>query len=877
MTGLSSFEEHVSTRFQLYNGLFLQLPFAQVRSAAILLPLFADFVREGLESGEEPRVLVDRFFAERLGKPPESDRIDLLFRFLQLVERQVVLFDAVEDAAFRHIHPPEGPGSLRDLQTRVQRDGREDEYDAVLDDFEVRIVLTAHPTQFYPDEVLTILSELSKAIARDDVREVSDLLLQMGQTRFRNRRKPTPLDEAQSLMWFMEHVFYNVVPRVQLSLVSGVDTPSSDSLRRSPNLSLGFWPGGDRDGNPFVTSDLTLEIGDLLRSTVLRLYEQDLLELARRLTFDGTTELVDRALDRIRRTRAPLVRSASGTESAWIDRSSEGYAAAKEFLEELIVIRERVRDRHLGLYLDRVDELIAKVRIFGFHFASMDLRQHRGVHETLVAELLEALAEHRLVSLDAPYPELSEDARVRALDDAAAAISRMTHQVEKILPEGFGKDTIRSLRAARELQERNGEPGVHRYIVSHSRFASNALEVRILAIAAGWDPDDLRLDIVPLFETITDIEAATDTMGHLYAHPAYRQHLTARGGRQHIMLGFSDGTKDGGYLLANWRILEAKARLSEQAVSEGLTVIFFDGRGGPPARGGGNSHKFYRSLGQRVRSNAIHLTVQGQTVSSKFGNRDNAMHNLEQLITAGLENRLFPRQERDGAEDADLIESLARASGDAYRTLREHPSFVSYLEQLTPLRYYGESNVGSRPSSRKQSSKLSLDDLRAIPFVGAWSQMKQNVPGYFGVGSALEAAAEADGGKALRELYRHNYFMRAVIENAMQSLSKTWFALTAFIRQDAEFGEFWQILADEAERSSRMFRSLSDSRELLEHDPMTRQSIRLRERMIHPVLAIQQYALAVLRNGADEDSAEIHRKLVIKSMAAIVNASRNSV
>jgi phosphoenolpyruvate carboxylase len=440
-------------------------------------------------------------------------------------------------------------------------------------------------------------------------------------------------------------------------------------------------------------------------------------------------------------------------------------------------------------------------------------------------------------------------------------------------------DTVESLVAAREIQAAGGSRALHRYIISNTRGAANILEVLFLARIAGYAAGSIDLDVVPLFETVQDLSAAHAIMNRLYDLPLYRQHLASRGNRQHIMLGFSDGTKDGGYMTANWLIYRTRRVLSEAAAENGITLIFFEGRGGPPARGGGKTHQFYRGMSRATAGEEIHLTIQGQTISSNFGTPAAARYNLEQLVTAGLETRILPEDFQELTEEQrDLLEELSRDSLQVYRQLKERPDFLPYLEEMTPLVYYGQANNASRPTSRSSGGKLRLEDLRAIPFVGAWSQMKQNIPGYFGFGSALERAIGAGKRDDLRRLFRDHLFFRTLVENSMQSLSKVNFSLTRFLAEDERFADVWKTLEEEMLRTRKLLLEVASAEQLLPGDAAIRESIALRETIVFPVLVIQQYALAKLReNDLPESEREANRKLVVKSMAAIVNAGRNAV
>jgi phosphoenolpyruvate carboxylase len=907
MKNYAAFTEQVAMKFQIYNGLFLNLPFPDVKSSGILLPVFTSFCQTGLEEeGRSPLELVEEFFHRRVGAESFREVKDDLFRFLRLAERQVVLFDAIEDAAFTSIVDQQGPGSIKDSLNRIEGAEDLDRYWDLLRDYRVRVVLTAHPTQFYTDQILGVLSDLVDGLNKNNINRINDLLLQMGNTRFKKKQKPSPLDEAQSLIWTLENVMFEVIPAIHAQLTGGISSDPTGALDMPAIVELGFWPGGDRDGNPFVSPEITRQVGNLLRKTLLRLYIREVSELSRRLTFDGVLEKIEHIAHRLENTlnpvqrvldqQQPYRREGSEKKVLYVEVNDEGYHGAGELISDLLDVRSIIVERHRGLFVELLDRLIYKVRCFGFHFASLDVRQDSSVHSDVIARLLPA--DSRISDMADNYLELDEDRRIEILENAADRVSRMgTLDRQQLfvdlldrLTDEVERDCLMSFRVIAEIQSRNGEIGAHRYIVSHSERASHILEVWLLALISGFDPDLLPIDFIPLFETIEDLHNAPRIIRTLFASRAYRAQVEQRGDRQHIMLGFSDGTKDGGYVTANWEIYRAKEALTAACAEHGIRALFFDGRGGPPARGGGNTHKFYRSLGKDIDSRCIQLTLQGQTISSSYGTPAMANYNLGQIVSAGLDNNLFPSEGSElGPEDRNLIERLSTIANRKYLELRNHPRFIPYLEHMTPLKYYGRTNIGSRPSRR--NAALSLDSLRAIPFVGAWSQMKQNVPGYYGLGSALKELADEGFEEALRMLYHRNLFFRTLMENSMQSLSKSYFPLTSYLQADTEYGDFYGIIRDEAKLSADMLGRITGQTRLLDSDPVVRESIRLRETMILPVTVIQQYALQKIRQldamspgqkllyvDADrERQREILEKLIIKSLMASINASRNSV
>jgi len=404
----------------------------------------------------------------------------------------------------------------------------------------------------------------------------------------------------------------------------------------------------------------------------------------------------------------------------------------------------------------------------------------------------------------------------------------------------------------------------------------NIIEVSSMFKLSGWN--NLTVDIVPLFETIDDLNVSTYVMETVYKNKKYRNHLEMRGNIQTIMLGFSDGTKDGGYLTANWSILKAKESLTKISRKYGIKVIFFDGRGGPPARGGGNTHQFYSSLGSLVESEQIQLTVQGQTISSNFGTIDSSQYNLEQLISSGLNNKIIADKEIFTASHRRTLNKLSEISYKSYSDFKSHPKFVPYLENMSTVKYYAKTNIGSRPSKRSNDDVFSFESLRAIPFVGSWSQLKQNVPGFFGFGTAINYFHENKRLNEVKKLYKEVPFFRALVSNSMMSLTKSFFQLTSYMKDDPEFGTFWDIIYDEYILTKKMLLKVSGFSELMQNEPANKLSIQTRENIVLPLITIQQFALQNIKelNKKNSKKINVYEKMVTRSLFGNINASRNS-
>jgi len=852
----TNYNQAVSTRYHIYNSLFLNLPYTGIYRTGTLLPLLQQACETGFENGKDPKSIIKKFFDDFTPNASDQERFNLLFNFIQYTERQVVLFDSIEDAAFAQINDVNGKGTIAALLLRASSEGLMEQLRKKLEDFSVRVVLTAHPTQFYPGNVLAIINDLEEAIREGHLEHINLLLRQLGKTAFINRAKPTPFDEAASLSWFLENVFYEVVPEIFQKLMNGLGI-DPEEWKNYDLIKIGFWPGGDRDGNPFVTHEITLRVAQHLQKTLMRCYYRDARFLKRRLTFKG----VDHIIAQVERKIYPL---AYGSGEG-------GYTHANELLSDLLAARKSLIEEHRGLFLDLLDEVILKVRIFCFNFASMDIRQDSRKHGEVWEAILKQLQskDKRLKN----FGELDMQGQINTILNLKFKPQRMKFD------DPFIAELIESIKVIGEIQKLNGREGCHRYVISNCQSALDVVRVYKLAELLLSDDGKLPLDIVPLFETIEDLAQAREVMSALYKIPAYREHLKRRGDKQTIMLGFSDGTKDGGYLRANWSIFRAKENLTALSREFGITAVFFDGRGGPPARGGGNTHDFYASLGETIEDQEVQITIQGQTISSNFGKPVSCLFNLEQLLSAGIENDVFASKKIHlTSKEKALLEALADAGHKAYLELKHHPKFVPYLEKITPLKFFGESNIGSRPVKRNQGDSLKFEDLRAIPFVGAWAQMKQNIPGFYGVGSALKQLKKEGKMKELKNLYGQSLFFRTLLANSMMSLTKSYYPATEYLSKDKDFGEFWKIMYKEYKISVEMILEVSGLTELMENNPVNRDSVKLRERMILPLITIQQAALQSLRSKdpADKKNEKEYNKLAMRCMFGIINAARNS-
>ena len=650
---LEKFRQVVENKFQIYNSLFMSRPYDKMTNIGMLLPFLYEESRDGYEEGKSPEEIVEEFFKKHTEVTTEEQKQELLFKIIQYIERQVVLFDSIEDAAFQQLHSESDAGTVMQLHERALQEHKLGKVREKLEDFAVKVVFTAHPTQFYPNAVQRILHDLRSAILKDDITEIDLLLQQLGKTPFVNKERPTPLDEALSIIFYLRYVYYDTIGELYKKLKQSFG--SEDFEIHQDVFQLGFWPGGDRDGNPFVSADVTLKVANELRNSILKNYYNHLKDLRRRLSFRGVSEVLEKLSNELYNNIF----------------KNENSISSETILKYLSEAENILKTQHNGLFTNILVDYRDRVKIFGTHFATLDIRQDSRIHQKVIDELVTKYSKQNIA-------ELTNSEKVNIL------ISEHILAHPDDFEDEIIKETLKSVINVKEIQAKNGERGMHRYIISNSDTVEDVMNVFALFKVCGYQDEDINIDIVPLFETMEGLANAEKVMQNLYNDEVYQKHLAKRKREQTIMLGFSDGTKDGGYLKANWEIYATKERLSKVSEENDVKVIFFDGRGGPPARGGGKTHQFYASQGKTIANNKIELTIQGQTITSVFGNKDQAKYNFEQLLTAGIENEVFKNHKKDiTEEERALIEELASYSYGKYSALKQHPLFVPYLQEIS--------------------------------------------------------------------------------------------------------------------------------------------------------------------------------------------------
>lgn len=550
-----------------------------------------------------------------------------------------------------------------------------------------------------------------------------------------------------------------------------------------------------------------------------------------------------------------------------------GYTSAR-LVEDLLVIRSALREAGLAEVADRgaLADAIIRARTFGLHLAALDVRQHSRVHEEVVAELF------RFAGVEADYAALDEPARVEALRRELATARPLA--VRGVALSEQSRELLSSLEVIAETVREEPE-AVGSYIVSMAHDVSDVLETLILLREAGlWtiEAGTVRspIDVAPLFETVDDLEGAPRVMRSLFAEPAYAAHLAARSGFQEIMLGYSDSNKDGGYWAANWRLHCAQESLGRVCVDAGVAFRFFHGRGGTVARGGGRAHRAILASPPVSRNGRIRFTEQGEVISFRYAMPALAHRHLEQIVNAMiLATGRAPDAGRPHDDMAPLMDALADRSRAAYRALIDDPGFWTWFVDRSPVLHIGELPIASRPVSRS-GGEIRFENLRAIPWVFAWTQMRYNAPGWYGIGAAFHELVEGDAARlrACREAYKSGGHFRAFIDNAQQEMARARLPVARWYAGEPGRAMHGR-LAEEFARAEGVVLELTGQGALLDNNPVIQQSIRERNADTDVINALQVELLRRWRACAEADRPGL-RSLILLSVNALAAAMQST-
>lgn len=755
-----------------------------------------------------------------------------------------------------------------------------------LERLSIRPVLTAHPSEARRRTVLQhlqrigrLISELDRIGDRDGVvaalLEEVTLLWQTDEVRM---TRPTPRDEVQNGLFFFDQTLFDVVPWIYRDLARALSATYPGETWTVPAfLRFSTWIGGDRDGNPLVTDAVTLEALAMHRALALRRYRSDVAALRRALSSSvrrvgvaadlldaiasSAEELGEAGQAILGENQAEPYRQMLALIDERLRRVQEGlaggYADADGFLADLDrIARSLTEHRGFRIADGALQDLRWRVQAFGFHLAELEIREHSARHAEALAEIFAA------TQVCPDYLSLSDAERARLL---AVEIVNPRPLIPAEL--SFQPSTTRIVelfRTIRAAQRRFGRAACQHYIISMTHGVSDVLAVVLLAKEAGLIdvreayPARSSLQIVPLFEGIDDLRAAARILRELFAVPAYRRALAASGDVQEIMLGYSDTNKDGGFLAANVRLYEAQDPLADVCAEHGVQIELFHGRGGAIGRGGGPMGRAIAALSPRALNARLKFTEQGEVVFTRYGNPGIAHRHLEQIVHATLLAGLEPRRGVPSGKSARLwratLDDLAERSLQAYhRLVHRTPGFERYFREATPFPEIAEHTIASRPVSR--SAAQSLEDVRAIPWGFSWTQCRVNLPGWYGLGSAVEEylAERPDGASLLQEMYRGWPVFRSIIDNSQISLATADLAIARLYRDSVTdpvlAARIFGMIADEYARSTRAVLTMTGQRELLERSPTLLQSIRLRNPYVDPLHVVQAALLRTLRRG----------------------------
>ena len=806
----------------------------------------------------------------------------------------------------RSIGSPPQPGSLAFSLNRIAASGvTTAEMEAVIGKLFVSPVITAHPTEVRRRTVLDNQREIARLLANSlhsssDASErhqwdssMRQAVVTLWQTAILRLSKLRVTDEINEALLYYDLTLFDGIVELHQELRRGIG--EHWGITDMPTvLKMGSWIGGDRDGNPFVTAEV---LGGAIDRHVRLAIMHHLagldrlsfsLSMSDRLitptdalvalaTASGDTsafrldEPYRRALrgmrDRLIATAKHLLGDSYDGAASYTTQPR--YKTPGQLVADLHIVSDSLASHGAGLLAAaRVLPVLRAVEIFGFHLCGLDLRQNSAVHDRVVAELLAQANE------SPNYLELPEDQRVDILLRTLSSPRplRNPHLPTSELAAG----ELAIVAAAARSIDSIGRAAIPHYIISKCESVSDVLEVAVLLQESGLLlGDDLAVDIVPLFETIGDLQRAATTMSALWSVPAYRRWLVGRGGIQEVMIGYSDSNKDGGYLAANWALYKAEAELVEAAASHGVHLRLFHGRGGTVGRGGGPSYDAILAQPPGSVNGSLRLTEQGEVVAAKFADEELARRNLETLVAATIEASLLDNESQladDRAEFSSILDALAATSQAAYVDLvYGDDSFITFFRSMTPVNEIAKLNIGSRPASRTAS--LRIEDLRAIPWVFSWSQCRVMLPGWFGVGSAFEAWAGSDPDRieALRDMHRRWPFFASVLSNMGMVLAKTDLAIAAryadLVTDPVLRANTFGRIAAEHALSIQWWKTITGNTELLADNPSLARSIRNRFPYLDPLNELQISLLRRYRSGDEDPLVQRGIQLTLNGLA----------
>jgi len=802
------------------------------------------------------------------------------------------------------------PGSIESVvQALKEKNLPVDEVRQMLDGISLELVMTAHPTEATRRDVLDIHKRIADEVMeldnptltyreREKLREkLMNEVLTLWQTDELRDRKPTVLDEVRNGMYYFHETLFEVLPNVYEELERCLTKYYPEEQWHVPTyLRFGSWIGGDRDGNPSVTSDVTWQTLKMQRNLAIHKYENSLRELARHLSFSKTivnvsNELlasikIDEKFVELRtvepwtndnepyrvKTRFMLQKLQNMREEQFVG-TKQRYSSVDEFKADLEIIDRSLRHHYADYVADsHLKKLVRQAELFGFHLAALDVRQHSKEHENAMSELLAK------AGIASAYAELAEQEKIDLLHGLLSGD-------KKLLQDGIElsestQECLEVYTTIYKAQQEFGVGCVTSYLISMSEAASDILEVMVFAKEAGLLGRDesgnvfSTLQAAPLFETIDDLHAAPEIMDTLFKLPIYRQSVAAMGDLQEIMLGYSDSNKDGGMVTANWELRVALNDLTRMGKSHNVRLKFFHGRGGALGRGGMPLNRSILAQPPHTIGGGIKITEQGEVLSSRYSMKGIAYRSLEQatgaLITAAYLSRDSEQERSNEKQWEEIMRGISVDAQTKYQDLIfRDPDFMTFFKESTPLPEVGELNIGSRPSKRKGSDRF--EDLRAIPWVFAWTQSRYLLPAWYAAGTAFSKFVNDDPARleTLRTMYREYSFFKSLIDNLQMALGKADLMIArqyaGMIEDGTIKNRIFTQIEEEYAKTQAMILSITGQDDILDNVPVIQESIRLRNPYVDPLSYLQVQLLTELRSlrAQNEDDAELLREVLL--------------